>query len=102
MLDALHDGARLSAVNCTTRLVGTHDDTSREVASVAVGGGQDNVGMDETSCTPPIHPLDKVWVFSLGSLVSADDAIGLCPSRVDFRYVVDSNVLVDVKVFVLV
>jgi hypothetical protein len=100
VLDALHDFARLSSVGGTAVLVGTHDDTGREVASVAVGGAQDNVSMDETSSTAPL-PLDEVRVFSLGSLVSADNATGLGPTRVDFLYVVASSFLPDVVVMVV-
>jgi hypothetical protein len=101
VLDALYNSARLSAACGKAGLIGTHDDTCWDAVWVAVGGGQDNVRMDETSPTALVYPLDEVRIFSLGSLVSADDAIGQDPNRVIFLCVFDSSFFADMEVLLV-
>jgi hypothetical protein len=66
-----------------------------------VGGGQDNVIVDETSSAALIYPLDEVRIFSLGSPVSADDATSEGPNRVNFLCVFDSSFLTDMEVLLV-
>jgi hypothetical protein len=99
VLDALNDCASLSSIDGLAGLIGTHDNTSREVATVAVGGGENDVSMDETGSTT-VLPLDEVRVLSLGGLVSSDDATCLISARISFLDAVESTFLFHVMISV--
>jgi hypothetical protein len=99
-MNAVNDCASLSSVDGLAGLIGTHDDTSRQIAAVAMVGGEIDIIVDET-CSAAALPLDKVRVLSLGSLVSSNDATCLgCSTHVEFLNVVDSTFLADVEIMV--
>jgi hypothetical protein len=99
VLDELNNCASLSSVDGLARLIGTHNDPSREIATIAMGGGENNVSMDETGSTTAL-PLDEVRVLSHGSLGSSDDATCLDSTQVGFLNCVELTFLADVEILV--
>ena len=72
MRDTLGNAASLESVVGLSSLEGTDDDASRDIISVTVGGGENDVIVDQTGSTAAF-PLDEVWVLALGRLISADN-----------------------------
>ena len=74
MRDTLGNAASLESVVGLSSLEGTDDDASRDIISVTVGGGENDVIVDQTGSTAAF-PLDEVWVLALGRLISADATV---------------------------